>query len=79
MDRTESMQRFEQYLKRRFPDCRTAIDYVSNIRHARLTGSAATSPKPWREVTLRDLGAVSDSGRASFLIQDRHPLKTPGR
>jgi hypothetical protein len=32
MDRTESIQRFEQYLKRRFPDRRTAIDYVSDIR-----------------------------------------------
>ena len=32
MDPMESVQRFEQYLKRRFSHRRTAIDYVSDIR-----------------------------------------------
>jgi site-specific recombinase XerD len=59
MDRQESIQRFEQYLKRRFPDRRTAIDYVSDIRPF-----AAYCPKPWREVSLRDMDAFVDQQRA---------------
>ncbi len=59
MDRQESIQRFEQYLKRRFPDRRTAIDYVSDIRQF-----AAHCPKPWREVTLLDIDAFVDQQRA---------------
>jgi hypothetical protein len=42
MDRQESIQRFEQYLNRRFPDRRSAIDYVSDIRQF-----AAACLKPW--------------------------------
>jgi site-specific recombinase XerD len=59
MDRQESIQRFEQYLKRRFPDRRTPIDYVSDIRQF-----AAYCPKPWREVTLLDIDAFVDQQRA---------------
>jgi integrase/recombinase XerD len=59
MDRTENIQRFEQYLKRRFPDRRTAIDYVSDIRQF-----AAVCPKPWWEVTLHDIDAFVDQQRA---------------
>jgi site-specific recombinase XerD len=59
MDRQESIARFEQYLKRRFPDRRTAIDYVSDIRQF-----AAYCPKPWREVSLRDIDAFVDQQRA---------------
>ena len=58
MERTESLQRFEQYLKRRFPDRRTPIDYVSDIRQF-----AAACPKPWREVTLHDIDAFVDQQR----------------
>ena len=32
MDQLESMRQFEQYLQRRFPGRRTAIDYVSDVR-----------------------------------------------
>ena len=59
MDRTESIQRFEQYLKRRFPDRRTAIDYVSDIRQF-----ASHCSKAWREVTLQDIDAFVDQQRA---------------
>lgn len=59
MERQESIERFEQYLKRRFPDRRTAIDYVSDIRQF-----AAACPKPWREVTLLDIDAFVDQQRA---------------
>ena len=59
MDRTESIQRFEQSLKRRFPDRRTAVDYVSDIRQF-----AASCAKAWREVTLGDIDAFVDQQRA---------------
>lgn len=59
MERQESIERFEQYLKRRFPDRRTPIDYVSDIRQF-----AAHCPKPWREVTLHDIDAFVDQQRA---------------
>ena len=59
MERLESIQRFEQYLKRRFPDRRTAIDYVSDIRQF-----AARCVKPWREVSLHDIDAFVDQQRA---------------
>lgn len=59
MDRSESIQQFEQYLKRRFPDRRTAIDYVSDLRQF-----AAHCAKAWREVTLQDIDAFVDQQRA---------------
>src|SRR6185503_17998883 len=59
MDRTESIQGFEQYLKRRFPERRTAIDYVSDIRQF-----AARCSKAWREVTLHDIDTFVDQQRA---------------
>jgi site-specific recombinase XerD len=59
MDRQESIQRFEQYLKRRFPDRRTPLDYLSDIRQF-----AAHCPKPWREVTLHDIDAFVDQQQA---------------
>jgi site-specific recombinase XerD len=61
MDRQESIQRFEQYLKRRFPGRRTPIDYISDIRQF-----AAHCPKPWREVTLLDIDAFVDQQRAEL-------------
>jgi site-specific recombinase XerD len=68
MDRQESIERFEQYLKRRFPDRRTPIDYVSDIRQF-----AAACPKPWREVTLHDIDAFVDQQR------QEHQLSTVQR
>jgi site-specific recombinase XerD len=60
MERSESIQQFEQYLKRRFPDRRTAIDYVSDIRQF-----ARHCPKAWREVRLHDIDAFVDQQRAA--------------
>ena len=63
MDRQESITRFEQYLQRRFPDRRTPIDYVSDIRQF-----AAACPKPWREVTLHDIDAFVDQQRQAHQL-----------
>ncbi|MBI4771411.1 MAG: phage integrase N-terminal SAM-like domain-containing protein [Chloroflexi bacterium] len=55
MERKESLQRFEQYLQRRSPERRTAVDYLSDVRQF-----AAHCPKPWREVTMQDVDAFVD-------------------
>ena len=62
MDRSESLARFESYLRRRFPERRTPIDYVSDVRQF-----MAVCPKPWREVTMHDIDAFVDQQRASGL------------
>jgi site-specific recombinase XerD len=70
MDRTESITQFEQYLKRRFPGRRTAIDYVSDVRLF-----AAFCAKPWRDVTIHDIDAFVDhqrtAGRSQATIKRR--------
>jgi site-specific recombinase XerD len=70
MDREESLQRFEQYLRRRFPDRRTPVDYLSDLRQF-----AVAYLKPWREVTLQDVDAFVDqqrqSGRKSSTVKRR--------
>jgi len=58
MDRDDSLQHFEQYLRRRFPDRRTAVDYLSDGRQF-----AAFCPKPWRAVTMQDIDAFVDQQR----------------
>jgi len=55
MDELDDVQRFEQYLRRRFPDRRTATDYVCDVRL--FIGSC---PKPWREVTMHDIDQFVD-------------------
>ena len=62
MDRNASLAQFELYLQRRFPERRTPIDYVSDIRQF-----MAVCPKPWREVTMHDIDAFVDQQRASGL------------
>ena len=62
MDRNESVSKFEQYLQRRFPERRTAIDYVSDVRQF-----MAMCPKPWRDVTMHDIDAFVDQQRANGL------------
>ena len=32
MDNATAVQQFEQYLRRRFPDCSTPVHYVSDVR-----------------------------------------------
>jgi site-specific recombinase XerD len=58
MDELDSVQRFEQYLRRRFPDRRTATDYVCDVRLF-----IGVCPKPWREVTMHDIDQFVDQQR----------------
>src|SRR5258708_27216005 len=56
------VQAFEAYLKRRFPDRRTAQDYTSDIRLF-----ARQCTKPWRAVSLQDVDAFVDHQRQAGL------------
>ena len=64
MDRNESLGKFESYLQRRFPERRTPIDYVSDVRQF-----MAVCPKPWREVTMQDIDLFVDQQRQAGLKQ----------
>ena len=59
MEELDKVAAFERYLQRRFPERRTAIDYVSDVRQFR-----AVCSKPWREVTMHDIDAFVE-GRSS--------------
>jgi site-specific recombinase XerD len=62
MDRAESLEKFEHYLQRRFPERRTSKDYLSDVRQF-----MAHSQKPWREVSMKDIDAFVDQQRAKGL------------
>jgi site-specific recombinase XerD len=62
MDQLGDIQRFKQYLERRFPGRRTATDYVSDVRQF-----VAMCQKPWREVTMHDIDHFVDEQRAAQL------------
>ena len=62
MDQLDSLEHFAQYLERRAPGRRTAINYVSDVRQF-----LAVCAKPWREVTMHDIDAFVDSQRAAGL------------
>jgi site-specific recombinase XerD len=62
MDRLENVQRFEQYLRRRFPGRRTPVDYVSDVRQF-----MAICSKPWREVMMHDIDHFVDQQREAKL------------
>jgi len=62
MERDESLRKFEAYLKRRFPDRRTSIDYVSDLRQFMVSCA-----KKWREVNMHDIDAFVDQQRQSGL------------
>ena len=62
MDRLENVQRFERYLRRRFPGRRTSVDYVSDVRQF-----MAICSKPWREVTMHDIDHFVDQQREAKL------------
>jgi site-specific recombinase XerD len=62
MDREESLAKFEQYLRRRFPERRTPVDYLSDVRQFMLI-----CQKAWREVTMHDIDSFVDQQRASGL------------
>lgn len=61
-ERLETIQKFEQYLKRRAPGRRTSIDYVSDVRQF-----AATCLKSWVEVTMHDIDTFVDQQRQAGL------------
>jgi len=61
-ERMITLQQFEQYLKRRYPNRRTPIDYMSDMRIF-----AAACQKPWREVTMHDIDAFVDQQRQDGL------------
>jgi len=55
MDNHEALQRFEAYLRRRYPDRRTPTDYISDIRQFQSCCS-----KAWDTVTVHDVDAFVD-------------------
>ena len=61
-ERNQDIECFRQYLQRRAPGRRTAIDYVSDVRQF-----AAYCTKPWTEVTMHDIDAFIDQQRQSNL------------
>jgi len=62
MDKEESLQQFEQYLQRRFPDRRTCKDYLSDLRQF-----TAFCQKAWREVNMHDIDDFVNQQRAQEL------------
>jgi integrase/recombinase XerC len=62
MDNTDALQRFEAYLKRRYPDRRTAASYVSDVRQLHQFCS-----KTWEMVTVQDMDAFVDQMHAAGL------------
>ena len=61
-ERYQDIDCFKQYLQRRAPGRRTAIDYVSDVRQF-----AAFCSKPWTEVTMHDIDAFVDQQRKAKL------------
>lgn len=62
MEREESLSKFKTYLQRRFPDRRTATDYVSDLNQFMLH-----CPKAWRDVTMQDIDSFIDEQRQKGL------------
>jgi site-specific recombinase XerD len=61
-EREQAIERFKQYLQRRAPERRTAIDYVSDVRQF-----AAFCPKIWTDVTMHEIDAFVDDQRQAKL------------
>lgn len=62
MEREADLRKFAQYLQRRFPDRRTSIDYMSDVRQF-----MAACSKAWRAVDMHDIDAFIDQQRAAGL------------
>jgi integrase/recombinase XerC len=62
MEEEQELHDFEKYLHRRFPERRTCVDYVSDVRQFR-----KVCQKTWREVDLHDIDRFVDQQRASGL------------
>ena len=58
MSPDEDIANFERYLRRRFPQRRTPVDYVSDVRQL-----ARACDKPWRDVTMYDIDRFVDQQR----------------
>ena len=58
MNRDDDIAAFERYLQRRFPERRTAIDYVSDVRQF-----ARVCERAWREVTMHAIDGFVDQQR----------------
>jgi site-specific recombinase XerD len=61
-ERSQDIERFGQYLQRRAPGRRTAIDYVSDVRQF-----MSLCSKPWTEVTMHDIDVFVDQQRQAEL------------
>ena len=55
MDNAKALQRFKAYLRRRYPNRRTPIDYVSDVRQFQ-----SSCAKSWDKVTVKDLDRFVD-------------------
>jgi site-specific recombinase XerD len=62
MDNGEALERFDAYLRRRYPDRRTPVDYVSDVRQFQ-----QACPKPWHAVSVDDMDAFVDQMRQAHL------------
>lgn len=62
MDKDETIHQFEQYLQRRFPNRRTAKDYLSDLRQF-----TAVCQKAWRDIRMHDIDHFVDQQRAQGL------------
>ncbi len=62
MERADSVEKFERYLQRRFPERRTSKDYLSDLRQF-----TTYCQKPWQEVSMNDIDAFVDQQRAKGL------------
>lgn len=62
MDEEQVLLEFEKYLRRRFPERRTAVDYLSDIRQFR-----KVCQKAWREIAMHDIDQFVDQQRSDGL------------
>lgn len=62
MDEDKVLLEFEKYLQRRFPERRTSIDYLSDVRQFR-----KVCQKAWRAIDMHDIDQFVDRQRASGL------------
>jgi site-specific recombinase XerD len=72
MTRDEDIANFERYLRRRFPQRRTPVDYVSDVR---LFAQACDTP--WREIGLHEIDAFVDHPRAEPGAGQRQAGRSP--
>jgi site-specific recombinase XerD len=62
METEEIIIQFEQYLRHRFAERRTPVDYVSDVHQFR-----RVCQKPWREISMHDIDAFVEQQRVSGL------------